>query len=125
MIGPIIYTALSTASAVTAYVSSRIYPVIIPQEIQGDAIAYALINNLPDETKSGASTLDTYTFEVYCVSSVYANADGMSVAVRNALETLQNTNGIQSTKYQTERDDWDQGSQRFIRILQFKMRKTR
>lgn len=124
MIGPIIYTALSTASAVTAYVSSRIYPVIIPQEIKGDAIAYALINNDPDDTKDRTS-LDTYNFEIYCISDVYANADGMSVAVRNALETLQNTNGIQSTKYQTERDDWDQGSQRFIRILQFKMRKTR
>lgn len=124
MIGPIIYTALSTASAVTAYVSSRIYPVILPQEVEGDAIAYALINNLPDETKSGASTLDTYTFEIYCVSKVYANADGMSTAVRNALEGYTAT-GIQSIRYQTERDDWDQTTSRFLRILQFKIRKTR
>lgn len=124
MIGPIIYTALSADNAVKSYTGTRIYPVIIPQEIQGDAIAYALINNLPDETKSGASTLDTYTFEVYCISAVYANADGMSTAVHNALENY-SANGIQSIRYQTERDDFDQVTNRFLRIIQFKMRKTR
>lgn len=125
MIGTILYTALSTNNAVKAIVGTNVFPVLVPQEIKGDSIAYALTANLPDETKDARSSLDTYSFDVFCVSKGYKIVDDLSVTVRTALEALTGTTGVQSCRYQTERDDFDAVTTRFIRIVSFKLRKTR
>lgn len=123
MTGTLIYSKLSTDNAIKEAIGDNVYPVVIPQEVKSNCIVYYLTGNDPDDTKSGASTLDTYTFDVVCIGKKYNEVDQLSALVRNALESQLPAN--ESIKYKTESDDFEPETQRFMRILTFKMRYKR
>ena len=121
MIGTTIYSALSNAEAITAIVGTRIYPVVMPQEEKGVSIVYSIGSNNPDQTKDGPSTLETYFFEIYCVSKRYTEVDALASLVRSTLEAYTST-AVQTIRYQSEADDFEFETRSYLRIIQFKIR---
>ena len=124
MIGIALYTALTASSSITDVVGQNIYPVAIPQAVTGPCIVYAIGSSLPNPTKDGPSTLDTVLCDVFCIAKHYAVVDSLAETIRTTLEAY-TASEIQSIRYQTESDDFDQETEQYIRQIQFKIRKTR
>jgi len=81
-----IYNILSNNSGVTALVSSRINPLRIPEKSPLPAIAYQLVNNTGNASKSGFSHSDFARVQVMSVATSYAGAIALSEAVREAMQ---------------------------------------
>lgn len=78
---------LQVDAGVLALVSTRIYPLITPQDVSMPAIAYQRISNVIDRTHSGFATRSVTRFQLTCQASSYAGAKALAVAVRRALES--------------------------------------
>lgn len=109
--GKAIYGILSANAGVTAICSTRIYPDVAAQGSEFPFVVYNLTRLAASDTKSGVSTLDEERYDLNCVSSSYAQAIGLSEAVRGALDRYSGTvNGvniqsIQFTDFETNFDD--------------------
>ena len=121
MIGSHIYSVLSGATAVTAIVSTRIYPVVIPQTKDLPAIVYSIGSADPSHTNSGARTLDKFQFQLICISRKYSDVDDLAAKCRTALHGYKTTT-VQEIRYQTEMDDFDVEVMAYLRIMTFNMR---
>ncbi len=64
MIGKLIYSRLSTDGEILAYVGSKIYPDIVPQNVQYPFVVYTIVNSLPVDFKDGQSNLEEITLQV-------------------------------------------------------------
>lgn len=82
-IGVKIYTALSGASGIAALVSTRIYPLVLPQSVTYPAISYQRISNSPQQ---GSTALRSTRYQINCWALTYAAAQGLATAVKAALE---------------------------------------
>ena len=79
-----IYSLLSNDSAVTAYVSDRIYPVNVPDQIQYPAIVYSQLSE--DELDSKDAPIHNgYLFSVDIYAGSYNQAQVIANAARKAL----------------------------------------
>jgi hypothetical protein len=109
--GKAIYGILSANAGVTAICSTRIYPDVAAQGSEFPFVVYNITRLAASDTKSGVSTLDEERYDINCVSSSYAQAIGLSEAVRGALDRYSGTvNGvavqsIQFTDFETSFDD--------------------
>ena len=81
-----IYTALSTTSGVTSLVSTRSYPVVLPQGVAFPAITFSRVSTDPVFALAGSEGKDAVRVQVDCWSRTYANAKDIANAVRAALE---------------------------------------
>jgi hypothetical protein len=81
-----LYNILSNNSGVTSLVSSRINPLRIPEKSPLPAIAYQLVNNTGNASKSGFSHSDFARVQVMSVATSYAGAIALSEAVREAMQ---------------------------------------
>jgi len=90
-VGQIIYGRLSATSAVTALVSTRIYPDMAPQNATFPYIVFQKLNTSPTDTKEGVSPLDKLLVQVDCYSNNYDNAHALAAAVRTALDRYAGT----------------------------------
>ena len=84
-LGKIIFSALSGASAVTAIAGQRIYPGVIPQEIDRPCISYD-IGSLPGI--DGTAPIYSPTVTVSCFAREKMDAHGLASVVDDALEGL-------------------------------------
>ena len=91
-----LYNILSSNSALTAVVGSRINPLRIPETSALPAIAYQVVSNRGNMTKSGPSKSDFTRMQVMIVASTYASAIEVGDLVRNAMEveTPNSFNGV-------------------------------
>jgi hypothetical protein len=108
IVGKAIYNILSTTSAVTDIVSTKIYPEIAPQNESQPYIVYSVVSNNPTDTKEDNGNVDQANIEVYCFNTKYTTAIDLGVAVRAALERRNGTFGgvkIQSINYTNEQMD--------------------
>lgn len=108
IVGKAIYNILSTTSAVTDIVGTKIYPEIAPQNESQPYIVYSVVSNNPTDTKEENGNVDEATIEVYCFNTKYSTAIDLGVAVRAALERKNGTFGgvkIQSINYTNEQMD--------------------
>ncbi len=81
-----LYAALSGASAVTALVSTRIYPDVVPQEQTVPAIAYARTDTEYLTTIHSAVPLGQFvSLEVVCMAEARDDADAVADAAITAL----------------------------------------
>ena len=64
MIGKLIYSRLSTDGSITAYVGTKIYPDITPQNVQYPFVVYTIVNSLPVDFKDGQSNLEEITLQI-------------------------------------------------------------
>lgn len=81
-----IYNILSSNSELTAVVGNRINPLRIPETSALPAIAYQIVSNRGNMTKSGPSKSDFTRVQVMIVAGTYASAIEVGDLVRNAME---------------------------------------
>jgi hypothetical protein len=102
MIGKLIYSRLSTDGEILAYVGSKIYPDIVPQNVQYPFVVYTIVNSLPVDFKDGQSNLEEITLQVDVYTQNYDDTQILFNLIRNRLDRFVGTvEGVevQSIKY--------------------------
>ena len=77
-IGKSIYDILSTDGDVSTVVGTRIFPNVAPQTTTFPFIIYDVTGVQPNDTKDGASTLDTNDVMISCYSETYSQASDLA-----------------------------------------------
>jgi hypothetical protein len=102
MIGKLIYGRLSTASNITAIISTNIYPDITPQNVDYPFIVYSIIDSNPIDFKDGQSNLEEIDLQIDVYTQNYDTTQNLSNLIRNRLDRFVGTvEGVevQSIKY--------------------------
>ena len=86
MIGKLIYNRLSTDGEILAYVGSKIYPDIVPQNVQYPFVVYTIVNSLPVDFKDGQSNLEEITLQIDVYTQNYDDTQILSNLIRNRLD---------------------------------------
>lgn len=86
MIGKLIYSRLSTDGDILSYVGSKIYPDIVPQNVQYPFVVYTIVNSLPVDFKDGQSNLEEITLQVDVYTQNYDDTQILSNLIRNRLD---------------------------------------
>jgi|TARA_R110001632_G_scaffold204899_1_gene328456 hypothetical protein len=126
--GKAIYSILTTDSAVSAIVSSRVYPQIAAQGAAFPFVVYVINDITPSDTKSGVSTLDEVRYEILAISENYAEAADLNEKIRTALDRYTGTvaevviDSIQFTELET---DYDTASETYIANSEYIIRVKR
>ncbi len=82
-----IYSALSGTTVITASVSTRIYPIVIPQGVAAfPALVYARAGSLRVNSLSGYSNLENAQIEVQCWATSYNHAKDLSTRVHSVMD---------------------------------------
>ena len=81
-----VYNILSNNAALTAVVSSRINPLVLPQESAFPAISYQLISVVPHPSKSGSSKSDFARVQINSFGTSYQSAVQIADLVRTAMQ---------------------------------------
>jgi len=89
--GKAIYSILTSTSAVSAIVGTRIYPQIAAQGAAFPFVVYVLQDTSPSDTKSGVSTLDEVRYDIVVASETYAEASDLTNKIRTALDRYTGT----------------------------------
>jgi len=106
-IATLLRAALTGDTAVAAIVSTRIYPVKLPQTPTYEAISYARVSNTE---RNGSTALRETRFQINCWADTYIKAGALAAAVKTALEGYTNTSqtpGIKMALVVNELDDYD------------------
>ena len=113
-IGKSIYNILSTTTNISNLVGTRIFPNVAPQTTTFPFIIYDVTGVQPNDTKDGASTLDTNDVMISCYSETYSQASDLAQKIRVAMDRInEGTYGgeqIQSSKFQSYNDIFDDTS---------------
>jgi len=102
MIGKLIFSRLSTDGAILAYVGSKIYPDIVPQNVQYPFVVYTVTNSTPVDYKDGQSNLEEIELQIDVYTQNYDDTQDLSNLIRNRLDRFVGTvEGVevQSIKY--------------------------
>jgi len=102
MIGKLIYSRLSTDGEILAYVGSKIYPDIVPQNVQYPFVVYTIVNSLPVDFKDGQSNLEEITLQIDVYTNNYETTQTLANNVRNRLDRFVgtvNSISVQTIKY--------------------------
>lgn len=116
------YAHLAADSGVAALVSTRIYPLVMPQDVDLPAIAYQKISGPRDHVHEGPSGLVTARMQVTCLGSSYSAAKGLSEAVRVAVDGFSGTMGtvtVNAALLVNEVDSWADGFEAPVVRLDF------
>ena len=90
-----LYTILSGDAGVTALISTRMYPVVIPQDVSLPAVAYQRISTARVYSHDGPSCLARPRFQFSCTATTYSAARAVANAIRAALDGYNDTaNGV-------------------------------
>lgn len=85
-----LYSTLSAAAGVSALVSSRIYPDVVPQEATLPCVAFARLDTLYENTiHSAVPVIETATMEISCMAVTRIAADALCDAVLAAVGAAQ------------------------------------
>jgi hypothetical protein len=110
------YTAISTATAVTAICETRVYPAALPDTPTLPAIDYRIIagSNTPTFKTRGNQR---HRFEVNCWSNTYLEA----VTLRNAVVTALSgyTSGSMSISYLMNQDFFNDELRQYRAVCEF------
>ena len=109
--------ALSGNSGVTTLVSTRIYPLKLPQNSTYEAISYQRISNTPTD---GSTALRNSRWQINCWADTYAESQALALAVKAALEEYSDTTatpGIKEGHVANEQDDYDDDAKVFRTIV--------
>lgn len=126
--GKAIFQILNLDEDVAALVDGRIFPELAAQDAATPYVTYHIRNVEPEDTKSGTSTLDVVTFDLYCVGPDYGELQDVAEACRTAIDRQAgnfNSTAIQSARYMDEDCDFDQGSRDYIATQTFEVRHQR
>jgi len=99
MIGKLIYNRLSTDGDILAYVGTKIYPDIVPQNVQYPFVVYTIVNSFPVDFKDGQSNLEEITLQVDVYTQNYDDTQELSNLIRNRLDRFVGT--VEGVEVQT------------------------
>ena len=99
MIGKLIYSRLSTDGSITAYIGTKIYPDITPQNVQYPLVVYTITNSLPVDYKDGQSNLEEITLQVDVYTQSYDDTQDLANLIRNRLDRFTGT--VEGVEVQT------------------------
>ena len=99
MIGKLIYSRLSTDGSITAYIGTKIYPDITPQNVQYPFVVYTITNSLPVDYKDGQSNLEEITLQIDVYTQSYDDTQDLSNLIRNRLDRFTGT--VEGVEVQT------------------------
>lgn len=85
IIGPVIYDVLSNASAITAIVSTKIYPVVVEQDIAPPYIQFSS-SMTPTPVKLHVSPVDVYTTTINAIHKEYEIATYLAALIRSTMD---------------------------------------
>lgn len=126
--GKAIYSILTSDSAVSAIVGSRVYPQIAAQGAAFPFAVYVLQSNSPSDTKSGVSTLDEVRYDIVVASETYAEASDLTEKIRTALDRYTGTVAgvvIDSIQFQDIDVDNDPATETFVTSSEYIIRVKR
>ena len=81
-----LYARLAADAGVVHLASTRIYPLVIPQDADLPALAYQRITYSPVREHAGVSDWAAGRFQLTCTAATYAAAVGLATAVRRCLD---------------------------------------
>ena len=99
MIGKLIYSRLSTDGSITAYIGTKIYPDITPQNVKYPFVVYTITNSLPVDYKDGQSNLEEITLQVDVYTQSYDDTQDLANLIRNRLDRFTGT--VEGVEVQT------------------------
>lgn len=123
-----IYNLLANTSAVTALVSTKIFPLTIPEGTALPAIKFEVLANTPETTKDDVSQIDTWVIDVETHCKNTDDLAAISSAVRTALDRYTGTNSsvvFDQINYKDTDDIFDEESETYIRIDTYHARERR
>lgn len=83
------YSALSAAVGVTALVSTRVFPDIVPQEYALPSVAMTRTGTVPIQTiHSMTPVASVVTIEMWCMAETKTSAEAVANAVHTALAAV-------------------------------------
>lgn len=106
---------LEAASAVTALVGARIYPMTLPQGVTLPAIRYRVIDDVPVLSQSGNSNLSQPRVQLTCCATTYAGAEAVARALRATLHGK--TILGQAAWVAVDQDDFDPVTEQYLRYV--------
>ena len=110
MIEQAIYSVLSGNAAVSALVSTRIYPTIAPEGASLPFLAYRRVETEHVQTKSRTQDdLARARIEVRCVASSYSGVRTLADKVRLALHGYAGTSGSYTIRGTISEGEYDSG----------------
>ncbi len=81
-----LFKVLNDDAAIDAIANSRIYPVVMPQDVKMPAITYHETANSPVNTLQGKSGLENPTWAINCWSTSYDVAKDLAQKVKDAMD---------------------------------------
>lgn len=90
---PRIVAKLKGTNAVTALVSTRVYPMRMAASVALPAVTYQRISTTPQNHATGTLTGQTARVQIDCWAASYAGAKGVAGAVRDALSGWSDNSG--------------------------------
>jgi hypothetical protein len=99
---------LQNDAGVSALVSTRIYPLVVPQDATLPAIAYQRISGPRAYSHSGPTGAVQARMQITSVASDYSGAKALSAAVRSAMRSFRGTGGldVDAVFEENESDTW-------------------
>lgn len=88
MIGDLIFGILSSDSAVTDLVDTKIYPILFNQKKTWPGVVYQVVSGHGTPGKSEGSCMDFIEVQIDSYSSTPWEAGSIALAIRQALENL-------------------------------------
>jgi len=86
MIGKLIYSRLTTDANITAYIGTKVYPDITPQDVQYPFVVYTITNSLPVDYKDGQSNLEEINLQIDVYTQSYDDTQEIANLIRNRLD---------------------------------------
>jgi len=128
MIGKVIHNALIQDSDVSALVGARVYPIIIPEDVNNYPILTYQIQNLNSEITKGTSITLSGNVEITCYAEKYSEIQDLVQKVIKALDrniTTKTIDGqtVNSSTFENYSDGFEESKQLFEANLTFYMRK--
>lgn len=86
-VDPEISSVLSAASPVVAIVSTRLYPLVAPQDSDTPYVVWQRISTVVDGAHDSDGTVELHRslFQFSCFADTFAEVDALAAAVRTAL----------------------------------------
>lgn len=112
-IGTLVKSTLTGNSGVSALVSTRVYPLQLPQKPTYEAITYQRISNGP---QNGSTAIRDSRWQISCWAETYAEAHVLAAAVKTAFEYLTD-DSIKMAYVVNELDDYDDEAKAYRTIV--------
>lgn len=112
-IGTALYSALTGDSTIAGLVSTRVYPVFLPQTPTLPAISYGRVSSTE---QMGTTALRETRYQIDCWATSYAGAQALATAVKAAMEEWTDTDqtpGVKMARVANEIDDYESETELF------------